>query len=61
MGTHVDVHSTSPTVHQAVKKNLALKLSRASMIKLQNTDHLTQTFSPPIHYRYSECFVMSQQ
>lgn len=60
MGAYTDVCFTSPKEHQAVM-NLALKLSQANMVKLQNTDHLIQTFSPPVNYRYSECFFMSQQ
>lgn len=54
MGTCVDVHFTSPKEHQTVV-NLAVKWSWASTNKLQNTDHLIQTFSSPVNYRYSEC------
>lgn len=45
---YLDICFTSPKEYQVVI-NPALKLSQVSMIKLQNTDHLIQTFSPPVN------------
>lgn len=48
MEAYLDICFTNPKEHQVVI-NPALKLSQASMIKLQNTDHLIQVFSPLVN------------
>lgn len=48
MEVYLDICFTSPK-EQQVEINPALKLSQDIMIKLQNTDHLIQTFPPPVN------------
>lgn len=48
MEAYLDICFTSPKEEKVII-NPALKLSQVSMIKLQNTDHLIQSFSPPVN------------